>query len=390
VTRATNPRAERAAERSASAGSGARSCRRIGIDARKLGDGGVGRYVAALLSALPRISPEDEWVALVRDGEARTVRSAAPAWTVVPVRSKGYSLAEHFELGRVARDLELDLFHAPHYVLPLGVRCPVVVTVHDLVHWRLPRSWIHSLYCKRMLAAVRRRARITLVPSEAVAGDLVAIAGFDRARLRVVPNGLSAGFAAAPDETALGAFLRRLGVATPYVVNITNGLPHKGLETLLAALAPLEDLALVLAGRGSDRPAVGRKIRASGIDPSRVVVLGPVSERELRLAYRGATAAVVASRLEGFGLPALEAMASGVPVVVTDGGALPEVVGDAGIVIPAESVATLRTALYRIAFEIDPEERANLVQRGVERSRLFSWERAALATFAAYEQALSE
>jgi glycosyltransferase involved in cell wall biosynthesis len=82
-------------------------------------------------------------------------------------------------------------------------------------------------------------------------------------------------------------------------------------------------------------------------------------------------------------------MAAGVPVVVTDGGALPEVVGDAGTVVPADSVASLRAALYRIAFEIDPAERARLVQRGVERSRLYSWERAARATFAAYEQALS-
>ena len=145
----------------------------------------------------------------------------------------------------------------------------------------------------------------------------------------------------------------------------------------------------MLAGRGSDRPAVGRKIQESGIAASRVVVLGGVSERELRLAYHGARVAVVASRLEGFGLPALEAMAAGIPVVVTDGGVLPEVVGDAGTVVPVDSVASMRAALYRIAFEIDPAERASLVQRGVERSRLYSWERTARATFAAYEQALS-
>ena len=118
-------------------------------------------------------------------------------------------------------------------------------------------------------------------------------------------------------------------------------------------------------------------------------MLGGISERELWLAYHGARVAVVASRLEGFGLPALEAMAAGTPVVVTDGGALPEVVGDAGTVVPTESVASMRASLYRIAFEIDPEERAGLVKRGVERARLYSWERVARATFAAYEQALS-
>jgi len=364
--------------------------RRIGIDARKLGDGGVGRYVGALLSALPRISPEDEWIALVREGAARAVSRAMPSLRVVPVRAAGYSIAEHFELGRVAREEGLDLMHVTHYVLPRRVACPVVVTVHDLVHWRVPRSPIHSLYCKRMLATVRRRARLTLVPSEAVARDLVMLAGFDAARITVIPNGVSAGFESIPDEGVVTAFRRRLGLAGPYALNVTNGLPHKGLELLLEAIAPIEGLSLVLAGRGSDRAAVGRRIRESGIAPSRVVVLGGISERELRLAYHGARVAVVASRLEGFGLPALEAMAAGTPVVVTDGGALPEVVGDAGTVVPTDSVASMRASLYRIAFEIDPEERASLVKRGVERARLYSWERVARATFAAYEQALSE
>jgi glycosyltransferase involved in cell wall biosynthesis len=237
---------------------------------------------------------------------------------------------------------------------------------------------------------VRARARVVLTPSEAVARDLATLAGFPRELVQVVPNGLSAGFDEEIDETFVAAFRRRLGLDRPYVFNVTNGLPHKGLEELLEAILPVEGLSLVLAGFGSTRPAVERRIRDSGIDEGRVHVLGAVSERELRLAYRGARVVAVPSRLEGFGLPALEAMAAGVPVVVTDAGGLPEVVGDAATVVPVESVATLRAALYRIAFEIDPEERESLVRRGRSRARLFSWERTARETFAAYERALAE
>jgi hypothetical protein len=137
--------------------------RRIGIDARKLGDGGVGRYVGELLTALPRISRRTSG-SRSSEGAARAVSRAMPSLRVVPVRAAGYSIAEHFELGRVAREEGLDLLHATHYVLPRGVACPVVVTVHDLVHWRVPRSPIHSLYCKWMLATVRRRARLRWSP----------------------------------------------------------------------------------------------------------------------------------------------------------------------------------------------------------------------------------
>jgi glycosyltransferase involved in cell wall biosynthesis len=364
--------------------------RRIGIDARKLGDGGIGRYVEELLQRLPALSPEDDFVVLARAAELRGSRRLPRRVSVVPVRAGGYSIAEHFEVARVARREELDLLHVPHYVLPRGVRCPVVVTVHDLIHWRLPRSRWHALYCRRMLAAVRARARVVLVPSEAVARDLVELAAFPREQVQVVPNGLSEGFAEDVDETFVAAFRRRLGLEGPYVLNVTNGLPHKGLDELLEALLPIAGLALVLAGFGSSRPAVERRIRESGIDVKRVRVLGGVSERELRLAYRGARVLAVSSRLEGFGLPALEAMAAGVPVVVTDAGGLPEVVGDAGTVVPVESVASLRAALYRIAFEIDPEERESLVRRGRSRARLFSWERTARETLAAYDRALAE
>lgn len=362
---------------------------RIGIDARRLGDGGIGRYVGELLLRLPRLAPRQSFVALVRPADARPVRRVAPDLEVVALGARPYGVREHFEVDRVARREELDLLHLPHYVFPWSLRCRAVVTVHDLIHWLLPRTPFHRLYCRAMVAAVRRRAARVVVPAESVARDLVERAGFDRSQVRVVPNGVTAPAEGDEDERAVAAFRRRLGLEDAYALNVTNGLPHKGLDVLLEAFRELPGLRLVLVGQGSDRRAVLRQVARSGLGEKRVAVLGGLSERELGLAYRGATVVVIASRLEGFGLPALEAMAYGAPVVTTDAGGLPEVVGAAGLIVPVDSVASLRRALYRVAFETDSEQRRRIVERGRERSRRFSWERTARETLAAYEEALA-
>jgi glycosyltransferase involved in cell wall biosynthesis len=365
--------------------------RRIGIDARKLADGGIGRYVVELLRRLPALAPDVRFIALLAPGGddvlARAGIAAATLETVA-VGASGYSLAEHVAVGRAARAARLDLLHVPHYVLPAGVRCPVVVTVHDLIHWRLPRSVLHAAYVRVLLAMVRRRARVVLTGSRAVADDLVDLARIPRERIRIVPNGVDAAAFAGPDDHAAQAALARRGVAAPYLLNVTNGLPHKGLDLLLAAFRDIDRLQLVLAGRGSDRPAVRAAVERSGLRPDAALVLGELSEAELRAVYRGAAAVVVASRLEGFGLPVLEAMAAGVPVVAARTASLPEVVGDAGVLFPVDSVACLREALYRFTPGSDLGGREEMIRRGLARAREYTWERTAQETYAAYEWAL--
>jgi glycosyltransferase involved in cell wall biosynthesis len=362
--------------------------RRIGIDARKLEDGGIGRYVGELTRRLPRLAAEATFVALARPSAAARLREQGDL-EVVEVGSRGYGVGEHVELARVAREQRLDLLHVPHYVVPAAARCPLVVTVHDLIHLRVPRTPLHAVYARCMLALVRRRARLVLAPSRAVAQDLERLARIPAARIVVVPNGVDAGaFGVAPPAAAIDAFRRVRGIDAPYALNVSNGLPHKGLDLLLAAVRDLPELRLVVAGRGSDRPAVRAAVAAAGLPSGRVVLLGELPEAELRLAYRGAALVVVASRLEGFGLPALEAMATGVPVVAADAGALPEVVGDAGILFRAGSVACLREALYRLTPGSNQEERSELVRRGLARAREFTWDRTAQETYAAYERAL--
>jgi glycosyltransferase involved in cell wall biosynthesis len=361
---------------------------RIGIDARKLEDGGIGRYVRELLARLPALAPDATFVALTSPAAVdRLEREPGLARNVetVAVRARGYSLREHVELGAVARAQRLDLLHVPHYVLPATASCPLIVTVHDLIHVRLPKSALHAAYARAMLALVRRRARLVLTPSAAVAHDLRTLAGIAGDRIRVVPNGVDAAFWGQDTGAGPAEFARRHRLDAPYVLNVTNGLAHKGLDLLLEAVRGMPEVRLVLAGRGSDAPAVRTQVASLA---GRVRVLGELSEAELRLAYQGAAAVVVASRLEGFGLPALEAMAAGVPVVVADAGALPEVVGDAGLIFPVDSVACLTSALYRSVPGSDLVGRQERIRRGLARARELSWDRTAQETHAAYGVAL--
>ena len=169
---------------------------------------------------------------------------------------------------------------------------------------------------------------------------------------------------------------------------MTNGLPHKGLDVLVAALRELPPLGLVLAGEGSDGPRVRSEVARAGL-VGPVVFLGRIPDAELRLAYACASAVVVASRQEGFGLPALEAMAAGGVVVATQAGGLAEVCGDAAIPVEAGSVASLRSALYSVAFDLKQTEREGLMRRGLVRAARFPWGRSVRATCAVYREALS-
>jgi glycosyltransferase involved in cell wall biosynthesis len=228
---------------------------------------------------------------------------------------------------------------------------------------------------------------VILAVSEATRRDLVARVGAAPSRVRVVPNGVGAAFRPAGPPGPPGAGLAGLGVAPPYFLFVGNPLPHKNLPGLLDAFQGLPPASgrLVLAGvPPARRAAVDAACAARGLG-GRVTVLAPVPEAALVALYQGAQALVCPSLWEGFGLPALEAMACGTPVVAADRGALPEVVGDAGLLVDPARVDALREAMYTLAGQ--ESCRAALRIRGLARARAFSWRRAAEGTLAAYAEA---
>ena len=323
---------------------------RIGIDARKIADFGIGTYIRNLLRELVALG--DEYVAFApRD-------AALPRGVEhVVVDAPHYSVRELIAVGRAADRARLDLFHAPHYVAPI-TRVPLVVTVHDLIHLRHPNP-LARLYARTMIGRAVRKARAVLTVSETVKREIERV--FGARNVIVAPNGCD------HVELTVG----RWPLAVPpdnYFLFVGNDKPHKNVGALVEAAERI-GAPLVLAG------APFARFRG------RAALAGFVSDDELASLYRGATALVMPSREEGFGLPALEAMRCGTAVITSTAPALIEVTGDAALHVAPEAGA-LAEAMARLAN--DASLRASLVARGAARARDFSWARCAAITRSAY------
>jgi glycosyltransferase involved in cell wall biosynthesis len=284
------------------------------------------------------------------------------------------------------------LLHSVDHVAPAWGPWRSVVTVHDLAFLRLPETHTAESrrYYAQTAASVQRAARVIAV-SHATARDLVELLGADPARVRVVHNAAAEVFYPR-SEGALQALAAQLGtpLPRPYLLFVGTIEPRKNLPLLLEALALLVqhlDVHLVVAGRPGwleqdSLAAVGRL----GLD-GRVTFVGSLAEEPLAVLYSHAAVLAYPSLYEGFGLPLVEAMACGAPVVSSDAGPMPEVVGDAAVLLPPTDPRAWADALGRVLS--DPATAAELRLRGIARAAEFSWARAARETRAVYAEALA-
>jgi alpha-1,3-rhamnosyl/mannosyltransferase len=332
---------------------------RIGIDARKIADFGIGTYIRGLLEALAAGS-SDTFVAFVPRRHAHLLPAGVEP---LFIDAAHYSVGELFAVGAAANRAGIDLFHAPHYVVPF-TRIPFVVTIHDLIHLRHP-SPLARTYARRMIGRAARRSRRVLTVSETVKREIVTTFGCADEHVEVTPNGVRRPFSA-NGRAAAGRYFLFAG----------NDKPHKNVDVLVEAFAGIEGATLVLAGGEFERFQSRQN----------VVVAGFVNDDELAALYRGAIALVMPSREEGFGLPALEAMASGCAVITSMAPALVEMTGDAALHV-APNVSALREAMTRMAS--DEALRKTLADRGLGRAAAFTWRRCAELTRDAYRRAVS-
>jgi glycosyltransferase involved in cell wall biosynthesis len=365
---------------------------RVAVDARKLYDGGIGTYIRGLVGALAVACPHDEWTVLVDPAHEGAMRWPGSVREVA-VRAGKYGLAEHFIVPAAARGVHADLLHAPHYTLPLGWNGPAVVTIHDLIHVRFAR--FHKpgagLYARTVAGLAVRRAAVVIADSEATRRDILEFLAAPPEKVRVVPLGVSPLLkpAAAAD---IAVFRTDHALPAEYVLYVGARKPHKNLELLVRAwgvLRPGDRPPLVLSGPEwrADTP-LARLARELGVEES-VHFSGDVHDDvALACLYSGAALVVQPSLAEGFGLPPLEAMACGVPVLSSDAGSLPEVLGEAAVYLPPREPAAWAEGVRELL--ADGERRRTLGARGRAHAAGFTWARTAERTRAIYDEAVGE
>jgi glycosyltransferase involved in cell wall biosynthesis len=361
----------------------------IAIDARLWAEprSGIGRYTRSLTEHLLRVAPEERWILYVD-------RPPGPALDGAEIRCLPWTQRLIWSLWHAPRDLRrqpVDVFHGvTGFELPARGPWALVTTVHDLVPLRLPGlvPARHRWAVRCLLGGALRRARRVIAVSEATRAEILTRYGLPPARVVVIPEAAASQFAP-PASAALAAVRARYGLDRPYVLFVGFLEPKKNLGALLEAVARLRrerawgGTELVVVGAPGWGPDPARRVRALGLDDT-VRFIGPAPDADLPALYGGALAFAFPSLWEGFGLPVLEAMATGAPVVASNRGALPEMTAGAALLVEPEP-GPLAVGLAQIL--ADSALRERLRAAGLARAAQFSWERTARETLAVYRAA---
>jgi glycosyltransferase involved in cell wall biosynthesis len=364
---------------------------RVGFDGRAFSSpaAGVRRYVEGLAGALARLDDAPELVALGgADSSALPRGMGHLAEPPHPPTNLGWTLVG---LPRAAARARVDLIHAPAYTAPFWSRVPVVLTIHDVSYARHPewypyrRDWARRLFYRRSAWA----AAHVITDSAFSATEITAAYRIPSSRITVAPLGVDPEFAHASGTGELPT-----GITEPYLLHVGDLHERRNLTLVVDALLAARrhfggaaGLSLVLAGADHGVGDALCAIAAEADAPDAVVLLGQVSDERLQALYGGATALVYPSLYEGFGLPVLEAMAAGTPVIASRAASMPEVLGDAGMLLDPLDAKAWTEAVVKVVN--DEHVRERMRHAGRVRAATFTWERTALTTLGVYRRVLN-
>ncbi|RLC69773.1 MAG: glycosyltransferase family 1 protein [Chloroflexi bacterium] len=381
---------------------------RIGVDytsAVRQG-AGIGRLTRCIFQALAEIDHENEYrlFAAMGRGQSSNFPTFQPSklsnfrLKTIPLSDRELNVVWHRL--RLPLPVELitgpvDVFHSPDFTLPPVWRARAVLTVHDLSFLRVPECFTGALrrYLERVVPRSVRRADHVIADSHSTKRDLVELLGTPAGKVTVIHSGVEPRFRPIVDRAALGPVRQRYDLPERFIISVGTLQPRKNFATLVEAFARLKSetgnwkpgarsLKLVIAGgRGWLYEEIFARVEALGLQGD-VLFPGFVADEDLPALYNLAEAFVLPSLYEGFGLPPLEAMACGTPVVTSNVSSLPEVVGDAGLMVEPADVESLAAAIERVLE--DGGLRREMVQRGLARAKEFTWERAARRLLGVY------
>ena len=306
-----------------------------------------------------------------------------------------FSPAGQVGMPALIRKMELDIFHSTNYFLPLLLwKTRMVITIHDLIPLKFPhftpraKKTRFNWFFRWILLRCSHRADRVITISLHTRNDLITELGLPAEKITVVYNGIDSKYRVLERERVLRFCQEKLGSTSPFILYVGRFDPYKNVAGLILAFDRFrrdrkDDPRLVLAGHPDPRyPETGEIVRSLGLE-SRVVFLDGVDEDELIYLYNGARILILPSFYEGFGLPPLESMACGTPVIVSDRGSLPEVIGDAGLFVDPDREESI-TGAIRTLWESD-RLRSELREKGFKRAKDFSWEKTARETLEVYE-----
>jgi len=355
---------------------------------------GVSNYIEALLTHLGALDRHNRYTIYTTRGLNSTALSLPPNFVVRPSRLPTINPRVRIPWEQLLAPLLLrlgraDVYHGVLNVVPLLCPVPSVVTIHDLSAFLFPQTFrrVNRVYTQWAIRVACRRATRILAVSEATKSELVRWLGVAPERVVVTYDACEERFAPS-DPTAIEAFRRRAGLPERFILFVSTLEPRKNVPTLLdayARIAASTDAPLIIGGsKGWLYEPIFAKVEALGLS-DRVRFVGFIDGADLPLWYAAATVFTLPSLYEGFGMPLLEAMACGTPVVTTTSSSLPEVVGDAGLTVSPTDADALGAALLRAL--TDADLRAEMRERGLRQARRFSWRATAEQTLATYQDA---
>lgn len=364
---------------------------KICIDARPVSEymHGISRYAFNLIKYLAQMDTHHQYTILTRMN-GHLFPPLSLNFKIHECHAPNYSVSEQFAIPWILRRESVDLFHSTSYSAPVLQPCKTIVTIHDLIPVIFPQyaRLIHAAYYKHVVQRALQKAERILTVSHASKEDLVRYFGLDQNKIVVTYNGVDDRFKPDTSDHSKKIASEASGIKDPYILSVVNDKPYKNAGVIVQAFHKFSTgskipYKLVIVGTG--QTAVLDRVLKTMVN--RPIFLSKVTDDQLIALYQNAALFVLPTLYEGFCLPVLEAMACGTPVITSHVSSLPEVVGDAAILIDPNNIDELAGAIYNVLANKDLQK--ELREKGIRQAKKFSWSETAKQTLRVYEEVLS-